>query len=85
MPCSVRLAFRHWLGLQILNLPNRRVRTRTHGGVGGGSCEASPYPDNRAGSGAFEAGEMVSRGEQGVVGSPARRWKVMSTLVPDGR
>jgi len=45
MPCSVRLAFRHWLGLQILNLPNRRVRTRTHGGVGGGSCEASPYPD----------------------------------------
>ena len=25
--------------------PNRRVRTRTHGGVGGGSCEAPPYPD----------------------------------------
>ena len=25
--------------------PNRRVRTRTHGGVGGGRCEAPPYPD----------------------------------------
>ena len=27
--------------------PNRRVRTRTHGGVGGGRCEAPPYPDSR--------------------------------------
>jgi len=25
--------------------PNRRIRTRTYGGVGGGSCEAPPYPD----------------------------------------
>jgi hypothetical protein len=45
MPSSVRLAFHHWRQPQTLNLPNRRVRTRMHGGVGGGSCEASPYPD----------------------------------------
>src|SRR5215472_10095693 len=45
MPSSVRLAFHPWSRPQTLNLPNRRVRTRTHGGVGGGSCEASPYPD----------------------------------------
>jgi IS66 C-terminal element len=24
---------------------NRRVRNRTHGGVGGGRCEVSPLPD----------------------------------------
>jgi hypothetical protein len=29
------------------NLPNRRVRTRTHGGVGGVGREAPPYPDLR--------------------------------------
>jgi hypothetical protein len=45
MLSSVRLAFHLWRLPQTLNLPNRRVRTRTHGGVGGGSCEASPYPD----------------------------------------
>jgi hypothetical protein len=28
-----------------LNLVNRRIRTRTYGGVGGGSREVSPYPD----------------------------------------
>ncbi len=28
-----------------INLSNRRVRTRTHGGVGGGGREAFPYPD----------------------------------------
>jgi len=28
-----------------LNLPNRRVRTRMHGGVGGRSREVSSYPD----------------------------------------
>jgi len=34
-----------------LNLPNRRVRTRTHGGVGGGSSrKACPYPDSCPGS-----------------------------------
>jgi hypothetical protein len=47
MLCSVRLAFHLWRPPQTLNLPNRRVRTRMHGGVGGGSCEASPYPDSR--------------------------------------
>jgi hypothetical protein len=45
MPSSVRLAFHHWRQPQTLNLPNRRVRTRMPGGVGGGSCKASPYPD----------------------------------------
>jgi hypothetical protein len=45
MPSSVRLAFHYWRQPQTLNQPNRRVRTRTHGGVGGGSCKASPYPD----------------------------------------
>lgn len=29
----------------VQSLPNRPVRTRMPGGVGGGSCEASPYPD----------------------------------------
>ena len=29
------------------NQPNRRLRTRTSGGEGGGSREASPYPDGR--------------------------------------
>ena len=29
----------------MLNQPNRRVRTRTHGGVGGGGREVPPYPD----------------------------------------
>jgi hypothetical protein len=30
----------------MLNQPNRRVRTRTHGGVGGaGAVRLSPYPD----------------------------------------
>lgn len=28
-----------------LNLPNRRVRSRMHGGVGGGGREAFSYPD----------------------------------------
>ena len=28
-----------------LDQPNRRIRTRMSGGVGGGSCEATPYPD----------------------------------------
>ena len=28
-----------------LNPPNRRIRTRTYGGVGGGGREAPPYPD----------------------------------------
>jgi hypothetical protein len=27
-----------------LNLPNRRIRTRMSGGVGGGGREADPYP-----------------------------------------
>src|SRR5580700_1641277 len=45
MHSSVRSAFHHWFRPQPLNLPNRRVRTRMHGGVGGGSREASPYPD----------------------------------------
>ena len=26
--------------------PNRRIRTRTYGGVGGGSCEGRSCPDN---------------------------------------
>jgi hypothetical protein len=30
-----------------LNPSNRRVRTRMHGGVGGGGREADPYPDRR--------------------------------------
>ena len=30
----------------MLNQPNRRVRTRTHGGVGGaGAARLPPYPD----------------------------------------
>lgn len=32
-------------GNRLPDQPNRRVRTRTHGGVGGGSCEAPHYPD----------------------------------------
>ena len=44
-------AFLDSLGLPSLvptrphNPPNRRVRTRMHGGVGGAKPEASPYPD----------------------------------------
>ncbi|MDL1962658.1 MAG: hypothetical protein LWX01_13400, partial [Deltaproteobacteria bacterium] len=34
------------LGLILPDQPNRAVRTRTLRGVGGGSCEAPPYPDN---------------------------------------
>ena len=34
-------------GNRLPDQPNRRVRTRTHGGVGGGRCEAPPYPDRR--------------------------------------
>jgi len=33
------------LGLILPDQPNRAVRTRTLRGVGGGSCEAPPYPD----------------------------------------
>jgi hypothetical protein len=29
----------------LLTWPNRRMRTRMSGGVGGGSREVSPYPD----------------------------------------
>ena len=35
------------LDLILPDQPNRRIRTRTSGGVGGGSCEAPPYPDIR--------------------------------------
>ena len=35
------------LDLILPDQPNRRIRTRTYGGVGGGSCEAPPYPDRR--------------------------------------
>ena len=39
---------------RVLNLSNRRVRTRMHGGVGGGGREANPYPDClRHSAGAF--------------------------------
>lgn len=31
---------------EILNLPNRRVRTRMHGGAGGGSRKAPSSPDS---------------------------------------
>jgi len=34
------------LGLILPDQPNRVVRTRTLRGVGGGSCEAPPYPDS---------------------------------------
>jgi len=38
--------FRHWKPGRKLNQPNRRVRTRTHGGVGGvGAARLPPYPD----------------------------------------
>ena len=33
------------LGLILPDQPNRAVRTRTLRGVGGGGCEAPPYPD----------------------------------------
>ena len=36
------------LGLILPDQPNRVVRTRTLRGVGGGSCEAPPYPDGTA-------------------------------------
>ena len=44
MPTSGRLAYRLWLSDQLLNQPNRRVRTRTHGGVTGKARERSPSP-----------------------------------------
>jgi len=31
--------------ITVLDQPNRAVRTRMLRGVGGGSCEAPPYPD----------------------------------------
>ena len=35
-----------WRPGRLLNQPNRRVRTRTHGGVGGaGAVRLPPYPD----------------------------------------
>ena len=34
------------LDLILPDQPNRAVRTRMLRGVGGGSCEAPPYPDN---------------------------------------
>ena len=30
-----------------LDQPNRRIRTRMYGGVGGGSCKAPPYPEGQ--------------------------------------
>ena len=36
------------LDLILPDQPNRVVRTRMLRGVGGGSCEAPPYPDRRA-------------------------------------
>ena len=35
------------LDLILPDQPNRAVRTRMLRGVGGGSCEAPPYPDRR--------------------------------------
>jgi hypothetical protein len=71
MLSSVRLAFHPWCRPQTLNLPNRCVRTRTHSGVGGGSREASPYPDN-----SLPRGCQAIEKRAEVVGSPCRRLAV---------
>jgi hypothetical protein len=41
-PASTMLVCFHWLLLSALNPPNRRVRTRTHGGVGGVASRDAP-------------------------------------------
>src|SRR5262245_58129425 len=41
-PSSPRSALQHWRLKVLLNLPNRRIRTRTYGGVGGAEPRGSP-------------------------------------------
>src|SRR5674476_984621 len=47
MPISRRLDFRPWSRVETHNQSNRRIRTRTYGGVGGAEERSSPYPDLR--------------------------------------
>ena len=47
-----------------LKPPNRRVRTRTHGGVGGGTPRGAPYPD-------FAAAMKISSASGQLMASPA--------------
>src|SRR5262245_708582 len=51
MPTSTQSDFRDYLTREEHNCPNRRVRNRMHGGVGGRGCKVPSYPDqayNRA-------------------------------------
>ncbi len=45
----------------VLSLPNRPVRTRMPGGVGGGRREASPYPNQGQALGAPPLGYINNR------------------------
>jgi hypothetical protein len=42
MPSSARSASQPWRPNMLLNLPNRRIRTRIYGGVGGAEPRGSP-------------------------------------------
>src|SRR5215831_9685911 len=45
MPTSTQSDFRDYLTREEHNCPNRRVRNRMHGGVGGRGCKVPSYPD----------------------------------------
>src|SRR5215813_1467171 len=45
MPTSTQSDFRDYLKREKHNCPNRRVRNRMHGGVGGRGCKVPSYPD----------------------------------------
>src|SRR5215510_11107041 len=43
---STQSEFRDYLTREEHNCPNRRVRNRMHGGVGGRGCKVPSYPDH---------------------------------------
>src|SRR5215475_2047951 len=47
MPTSTQSDFRDYLTREEHNCPNRRVRNRMHGGVGGRGCKVPSYPDRQ--------------------------------------
>ena len=57
-PTSTRSAFHIWRSGRLLNQPNRRVRTRTHGGVTGKAREGLPMSIAKSGLGV----QMIAAG-----------------------
>src|SRR4029453_10687161 len=65
-PSSTRLASQTAAPRRVHDQPNRRVRTRTHGGVGGDEPQGSPLSQLRRGR------NRLRRGPRGWVGTSGR-------------